>query len=266
MDRQWIHIKGRKLLCKEFIYSLDGYVLRKRGDEIRRKCNHMLYVLQVLTDEYLHNENYIEDHWSDFLKEHYMDMPVERKLPEALEVLCEQMESKLNIDLTEMLDRCAVRSNETYMRIQEAQKKEDERILLVNSLIKENKIDESQEDKPESRIRKLLLLQKSKAASNLYELDEKEISIARTWCEVLVSSVFSETIPYGLMLRLVENAIATESEISDLLKDRYHIEKDYEWYSEDFLGCKLDTPTEIRTEDVLSLYAERVEKIIGTKI
>ena len=68
------------------------------------------------------------------------------------------------------------------------------------------------------------------------------------------------------MLRLVENAIATESEISDLLKDRYHIEKDYEWYSEDFLDCKLDTPTEIRTEDVLSLYAERVEKIIGTKI
>lgn len=160
------------------------------------------------------------------------------------------MESKLNIDLTEMLDWCAVRSNETYMRIQEAQKKEDE----------------SREDKPESRIRKLLLLQKSKAASNLYELDEKEISIARTWCEVLVSSVFSEAISYGLMLRLVENAIATESEISDLLKDRYHIEKDYEWYSEDFLGCKLDTPTEIRTEDVLSLYAERVEKIVGTKI
>lgn len=160
------------------------------------------------------------------------------------------MESKLNIDLTEMLDWCAVRSNETYMRIQEAQKKEDE----------------SREDKPESRIRKLLLLQKSKAASNLYELDEKEISIARTWCEVLVSSVFSEAISYGLMLRLVENAIATESEISDLLKDRYHIEKDYEWYSEDFWGCKLDTPTEIRTEDVLSLYAERVEKIIGTKI
>lgn len=46
------------------------------------------------------------------------------------------MESKLNIDLTEMLDWCAVRSNETYMRIQEVQKKEDERILLVNSLIK----------------------------------------------------------------------------------------------------------------------------------
>lgn len=90
MGRQWIHIKGRKLLCKEFIYSLDGYravaVLRKRGDEICKTCNHMLYVLQVLTDEYLHNENYIEDHWSDFLKKHYTEMSVERKLPEALEV------------------------------------------------------------------------------------------------------------------------------------------------------------------------------------
>ena len=33
------------------------------------------------------------------------------------------------------------------------------------------------------------------------------------------------------MLRLVENGIVTESEISELLEDKYNIKKDYEWYS-----------------------------------
>lgn len=86
------------------------------------------------------------------------------------------------------------------------------------------------------------------------------------WCDLLISSVFSETISYGLMLRLVENGIVTESEISELLEDKYNIKKDYEWYSEDFMGCELDESTDIRIEDVWELCAERVEKVVGAKI
>ena len=68
------------------------------------------------------------------------------------------------------------------------------------------------------------------------------------------------------MLRLVENEILTEFEITKLLKDKYNIEKDYEWYSEDFIGCGLDESTDIRIEDVLHICIGRIEKIIGTKI
>lgn len=51
-----------------------------------------------------------------------------------------------------------------------------------------------------------------------------------------------------------------------LLEDKYNIEKDYEWYSEDFFGSGLDEPTDIRIEDVLKLCTGRIEKAIGTKI
>ena len=134
-----------------------------------------------------------------------------------------------------MLDRCVARTNEAYLRIQELQLKEEKRISLVKSLIEENKIDISKDDKTENQIRNLLLLQKAKQKSELYKMDEKEINVTRVWCDLLISSVFSETISYGLMLRLVENGIVTESEISELLEDKYNIKKDYEWYSEDFM-------------------------------
>ena len=44
------------------------------------------------------------------------------------------------------------------------------------------------------------------------------------------------------------------------------IEKDYEWYSEDFIGCGLEEPTDIKIEDVLGLCEERISKIIGVRI
>ena len=193
-------------------------------------------------------------------------MPKERKLPEALEELFGQMESKLNIDLTEILDQCVAYTNESYAHMQELQTQEEKRCSLIKSLIKENKIDKMSDGKIENRIRKLLLLQKAKIKSEFYEMDEKEINMTRTWCDVFISSIFTEMISYGLMLRLVENEMITESEITDLLETKYNIDKDFEWYSEDFIGCELDEITDIRIEDVLKLCTDRVDKIIGVKI
>ena len=56
-----------------------------------------------------------------------------------------------------MLDRCVARTNEAYLRIQELQLKKEKRISLVKSLIEENKIDISKDDKTENQIRNLLL-------------------------------------------------------------------------------------------------------------
>ena len=102
--------------------------------------------------------------------------------------------------------------------------------------------------------------------TNQYKMNEKELNITRVWCDLLVSSIFSEVISYGLMLRLVANELVDEFEISDLLKNKYHIKKDYEWYSEDLIGCDLDDPTDIQFEDILELCTQRVEKVIGARI
>lgn len=81
-----------------------------------------------------------------------------------------------------------------------------------------------------------------------------------------MSSIFSDVLSCGLMLRLVENELIDEFEISELLENKYHIEKDYEWYSEDFIGCEFDYPTDIQIEDIFDLCTERAEKIIGVRI
>ena len=90
---------------------------------------------------------------------------------------------------TEMLDRCVARTNEAYLRIQELQLKEEKRISLVKSLIEENKIDISKDDKTENQIRNLLLLQKAKQKSELYKMDEKEINVTRV-CLICLSHLF----------------------------------------------------------------------------
>ena len=107
-----------------------------------------------------------------------------------------------------------------------------------------------------------------KSYNEVKEKRRKKIAEAPAYglSDLLISSVFSETISYGLMLRLVENGIVTESEISELLEDKYNIKKDYEWYSEEFMGCELDESTDIRIEDVWELCAEWVEKVVGAKI
>lgn len=270
MDRQWICIRGRKLLSTEFIHILDSYrcssALSIRGDQVCKQYNAIICVLQELASDYMEGKNYIGDQLSDFFERCHMELPSERKLPEALEELFGQMESKLKIDLTEILDWCVLCTNEAYVHMQKAQQKEEQRILLIKSLMEENKLNENNDKKPENQIRKLLLLQKAKIKSGQYKMDKNEIDITRVWCDLLVSSVFSEVISYGLMLRLVENEILTEFEITKLLKDKYNIEKDYEWYSEDFIGCGLDESTDIRIEDVLHICIGRIEKIIGTKI
>ena len=265
MDRQWITIRGRRVLCKEFIHTLDSYryseAIVRRSSRVFDNFCRMICALQDATSEYVNGKDSIEDGLAYAFDLYYMELPTERKLPEALEELLEQIESKLNIDLTEMLDQCASNANKEYQRIQEVQ-----RLLAIQSLMKENGIAEGHEQAVGDQIKKLLLLQKAKLNSDSYDLTENEIRVTKVWCNVLVASIFSKVISYGLMLSLVENELLDEAEISDLLENKYGIQKDYEWYSEDLLGSELDTPTVISADDVFSLCTERVEKIIGTTL
>lgn len=248
MDRQWITIRGRRILCKAFIYTLDRYryaeAIERRGNKVFDNFCRMICALQDATSEYVNGKDSIEDGLVYTFDLYHMELPTERKLPEALEELLEQIESKLDINLTDMLDQC-MKNSELFCQ----QSKER---LASQTIKKEN---------PEDQIKKLLSLQKAKS-----DLSEEEIKVTKVWCDVLITSIFSKAISYGLMLGLVENELLDESEISDLLENKYGIKKDYEWYSEDFLGSELGVPTDIRVEDVFRLCAKRVEKIIGTTL
>lgn len=270
MSREWITIRGRRILCMELIHSLDMYkysaAIEQREEQVFDKFCNMICVSQDMIIKYLLGEDYITDDFVDSFKICYLDPPTERKLPEALEELLGQIESKLGIDLTEMLDQCVVNTDKEYKRMQEEQNKEAQRLLVIQSLMKEHGIAEGHEEKPEDQIKKLLLLQKAKLESDNYDLSEDEIRVTNIWCEVLVTSIFSKVISYGLMSRLVSNELLDEFEVSDLLEEKYDIHEDYEWYSEDFIRSELDAPTDIRIEDVFSLCTERVEKIIGATL
>ena len=62
------------------------------------------------------------------------------------------------------------------------------------SLMEEIEFSKISDEEVENRIKKLLLLQKVKMKTDLYQLDEKEINITKVLCDLLISSVFSEVI------------------------------------------------------------------------
>lgn len=117
MDRQRITIRGRRILCKAFIYTLDRYryaeAIERHGSSVFDNFCRMICALQDATSEYVNEKDSIEDGLAYAFDLCHMELPTERKLPEALEELLEQIESKLDIDLTDMLDQC-VKNSELF--------------------------------------------------------------------------------------------------------------------------------------------------------
>lgn len=140
--REWVSIKGRKLLWTEFIYVLDDYrhrrIVWEKGEDISNKYNHMICVLQELTDDYHQGKDYITDQSQDLFERYYMKMPKERKLPEALDELFEQLQTNLGIDLTELLDLCVQKTESAYQCMQKEEQIEAERVAVVRSLLSGN--------------------------------------------------------------------------------------------------------------------------------
>jgi hypothetical protein len=65
------------------------------------------------------------------------------------------------------------------------------------------------------------------------------------------------------MLSLVQDDILEEFDISDLLQGKYDDERDYEWYSEDFLGSDLSDETILQVKDILALAEPKFKEILG---
>lgn len=265
--REWIKINGRKLIWEDFIGILDYYryksVIRRRGRDVRNQYNYMIYVLQELTCDYHEGSDYLLDHRKEFITRHYMKMPSERKLPEALEELFNQMQRRLHIDLSEMLDECVENSKKTYQLMQDTEKAESERAALIRSMpVRHGDIVNKDLTK---KVTYLMNLQKAKAQCPNYEMSMQEIQATGMWCELLILGLSADMVTNGLIKRALENEILSVIEIEGLLSSKCHIEEDYEQYSEEHRDCPLDELSNIPIKDFLELCERRFREILGIK-
>ena len=265
--RDWIVINGRRVIWEDFIGILDYYrykgMIRGKGREVRNQYNYMIYVIQELACDYHEGSDYVLDNEEDFIRRHYMRMPKERRLPEALEELFNQMQARLRIDLSELLDECVENSRKTYQHMQDAQRRESERAALIRSLPVRH-ADISSRDMSR-KVDYLMNLQKAKVRCPDYEVRPREIQATGMWCELLVLSLSTEMITYGLMRRAVEDDVLSGIEISGLLRDRCHVETEYERYVDALSDCSLDEPVDISIKDFLELCEPRFREILGIR-
>ncbi len=265
--RDWIVINGRRVIWEDFVGILDYYryksIIRGKGREVRNQYNYMIYVIQELACDYHEGSDYVLDNEEDFIRRHYMRMPKERRLPEALEELFNQMQARLRIDLSELLDECVENSRKTYQHMQDAQRRESERAALIRSLPVRH-ADISSRDSGR-KVDYLMNLQKAKMRCPGYEVRPRETQATVMWCELLVLSLSTDMITYGLMRRAVEDDVLSGIEISGLLRDRCHVETEYERYAEALSDCALDESVDIPIKDFLSLCEPRFREILGIR-
>lgn len=78
--RDWIVINGRRVIWEDFIGILDYYrykgIIRGKGRDVRNQYNYMIYVIQELACDYHEGSDYVLDHEEDFIRRHYMRMPL----------------------------------------------------------------------------------------------------------------------------------------------------------------------------------------------
>lgn len=263
----WIVINGRRLIWEDFIGILDYYrykaIIRGKGRDVRNQYNYMIYVLQELAYDYHEGSDYVLDHLEDFITRHYMKMPAERRLPEALEELFNQMQSRLHINLSELLDECVKNSLKTYRYMQDAEKEESERAAMIQALpVRHGDIASSD---PIKKACYLMSLQRAKVKCPDYSVRKQEIQAVSIWCELLALSLSADMITTGLLKRSVEDDILSEIDVSGLFRDKYSVEKDYERYLREVSGCALDEPTDIPIADFLELCEPRLREVLGIK-
>ena len=220
-------------------------------------------MLHELAYDYHEGSDDVLDHLEDFITRHYMSMPAERRLPQALEELFNQMRHRLRINLSEMLDECLKNSMKTYQLMQDTEKAESERVALIQSLpVRHGDIASKDMTR---KVAYLMNLQKAKVECPEYNVKEQEIHATSMWCELLILSLSIDTVTNGLMKRAVEDDILSGIEVAGLLSERGTMGRDYEQYCEEHMGCSLDEPTDIPIRDFLGLCERRLQEILGIR-
>ena len=264
-DREWITVHGKRMLWYILIYEFDSRDFREIVGRItgekRTAVMRASSLMQEIIDEYTKGLDTVERYKSK-LEEAGLDMPSNTKLPQAIEELFSQLEQKYKLDLFDMLTHAAGNSEFEYQRLLPERQARERRQKQVSDIL------EGYTESVESSADKIRMLLYVEEHTNRDIASEQESSIENEhkslllWSSLLVQSICSKYITHGQMLSLVQDRIIEEIDISDLL-DKYGDERDYEWYSEDFLGCDLSDETIIQVDDILALAEPKFKEILG---
>ena len=255
-DREWIVIRDRKILWYDFIYLFDSSKFKDKAALHGRNAMDSIlddgYLLQRMTDEYTKGTDTIEDYYDDIAK-HEFDIPENKVFPTAIAELFAQIEKKHDIDLSDMLDYAVSQSEFDYNRTLPGRNAKENRKRCAAQILSTYN---GSMDTAAEKINTILYVQEKLKADGYENLERQlkdECKIATLWISLLTQSIYSEFITQGQMLSLVQDDILEEHDITHLLHYKYNDKRDYEWYSEDFLGSDLSEETIIRVGDILSM-------------
>ena len=264
-DREWITVQGQKMLWYIFIYEFDGRDFRNKISHITGEKRSAVFIAATLIQEMIDEYTKGADDISEFksrLEEANLVMPADIGLPQAIEEVFSQLEQKYGLNLSDMLDHAVWNSEYEFERLLPERNAIVSRQKMVSEILEGYT---GSVDSPFDIIRMLLYVEEHKKAdidSNQKSNAEKEQKALLLWISILARSVYSKYITHGQMLSLVQDRFLDESDISDLL-EKYGDKRDYEWYSEDFLGSNLSDKTILLIDDILAFAEPKFKDILG---
>ena len=120
MNYRWITIKGRKMLPLSLFYVLGlhqyGSAVCTRGLRFFNEYASMTRIIKEFIGQYNDGKTVISDKWESYINMCGLSLPKERKLPEAIVEMFDEMEKKLRFDFSPFLDEAVEYSIEKLIK------------------------------------------------------------------------------------------------------------------------------------------------------
>ena len=119
MNDKWITIKGRKMLPISLFFELSIYQFSSdmydKSIWFSNAYTSMTRIIKAFLVKYEKGETVIPDDWESYINMCGLSLPKERRLPEAIEEMFDEMEKKLFSDFSPVLDKAVKRSIEDFL-------------------------------------------------------------------------------------------------------------------------------------------------------
>ena len=245
-----LEIDGHEVIWDEFVNFLDRARwdfanFYRREEEKARQYNSAIVPIQDMVFDWVYGEDSCTP---EEISEKYVSLKT--GYPPALQQ-----------SLDKLLDRAVVASRQIKDRRDSERAQERAKVELVMGLVDVETYDF---DIPAASCAAMAELAKAKEEQGGYEVTAEEREAMSLWCDLCVGMTLSDRISYGQMRRLVEVGALTEGEVSGMLSDLGD-RRDYEWYSEDFMGMRLFDETILPFDRVLNMALPGLRRLIHVR-
>ena len=272
LEQKYIDIRGRHVRWDALISALDSSrfeIGRLKADKEFSLYCRRIDAVQTAIDHYANDdatemEGFIEER----LEYCQMPIPKTKTYPDAIFSMYEDLERLTSAPLDKFVLDKAVKATE---RIEERDKEKQEKIKAWKEGIAALGVPGCLSDDSKENIVYLTTFLSSISSTSFvlrgFNLDgvrysEKDCIVLMI--DLLLEKISGDDVSLGVLKRLVESGAVSESDISDLLKESGD-NRDYEWYTEDMIGCDLADKTKIPAGDIAKIAWEKLVKASGAK-